>query len=74
MSTTSNTVTKRQTAQVGSKIILDEDFSLYDLRNKDYQHDGELDVEAVLRDMQRIMIYTLNTFLFYQKYHTEQEM
>ena len=72
MSTTSNSVTKRQTAQVGSKIILDEDFSLYDIRKKDYQYDGELDVEAVLRDMQRIMIYTIDPFLFYQKYHTEQ--
>jgi len=70
-----NTVTSsksKNTTQVGSKINLDEDFSFYDIRNKDYQHDGELNVEAILHDMQRIMIYTLDPFLFYQKYHTEQ--
>ena len=60
------------TTRVGSKINLDEDFTLYDLRNTDYQSEDELDVDKILHDMQRIMIYTLDPFIFYQKYHTEQ--
>ena len=67
-----NIVTHGATTRVGSKIDLNEDFTLFDLRNKDYQHDGALDVDAILHDMQRIMIYKLDPFLFYQKYHTEQ--
>ena len=70
--TSGNTTTQMRSTQVGSKIVLDEDFTLYDLRNKDYQRGGELDIEAILHDMQRIMIYTLDPFLFYQKYHGEQ--
>ena len=58
--------------QVGAKINLDEDFTLFDLRNKDYQNDGGLDIDAIIHDMQRIMIYTLDPFVFYQKYHGEQ--
>ena len=67
------TTTVKNANQVGAKINLDEDFTLYDLRNKDYQNDGELNIDAIIHDMQRIMIYTLDPFIFYQKYHGEQE-
>ena len=66
------TTDKRTTATAGRKIDLNDDFTLYDLRNKEYQIDGELNIEGIIHDMQRIMIYTLDPFLFYQKHHTEQ--
>ena len=62
----------KNSTQVGAKINLDEGFTLFDLRNKDYQNDGGLNIYAIIHDMQRIMICTLNPFIFYQKYHGEQ--
>ena len=66
------TTTSKNANQAGVKINLDEDFTLYDLRNTDYQNDGGLNIDAIIHDMQRIMIYTLDPFIFYQKYHGEQ--
>ena len=66
------TTSGKISTQVGAKINLDADFTLFDLRNKDYQNDGGLNIDAIIHDMQRIMIYTLDPFIFYQKYHGEQ--
>ena len=66
------TTSGKNATQVGAKINLDEDFTLFDLRNKDYQIDDGLNIDAIIHDMQRIMIYTLDPFVFYQKYHSEQ--
>ena len=50
------TTDKRTAASAGRKIDLNDDFTLYDLRNKEYQIDGELNIEGIVHDMQRIMI------------------